>query len=1264
MCANGICRTNQGTVTVVSPNGGEVWKIGETHAITWSSTNFSPTEAAQISLYDDSTNSSILVAHTTNSGFYSWTIPANLGSRPLGNGNVYKIAIFVGTNNPGIAHDESDSNFSIIPQTPPLTASCNASPNPGLTNQPITFTAMPTGGTGNYSYTWSGVCNGGNPSCMTSFPTQGNKIAFLTVTSGSQTVYTSCSTTINPSCTFTGNKVCQGDAVYNVDSCGNRTLDQTCSQNQICQQNGNTATCVNQTITCSQNSQCGTNGYTGSPVCQNGNVWQNFTTYTCQNPGTPNSRCDTNTQSQLKTTCGQNQTCSNGSCVTRPQCSDGIDNDNDGATDYPADFSCGSATDNDEMFPKAQCQDGFDNDGDGLIDYPQDIGCTSNQDNSEFNASIVCSSNSQCGTNTLVGNPFCQGGNVYQNFKTFTCNNAGTTNSSCSNSTQSQLQLTCTGNQTCNNGSCSAVICSSDIQCGPTGPTGSPFCQNGNVYQNYTTNTCQNPGMVNSRCNTNTQPQLQTTCTGNQTCNGGVCVTNPNPLAVSCTSQPNPASTGQPVLFTGVVTGGNGGYAYQWSGACPFGISQNCTNTFQSAGNYYAFLTVTSGSESKSASCPAVVSRTCTPNASKRCVGDAVYNVDSCGNQTLDHNCNSNQTCNNGTCIDNLTALTVSCTPQPSSVSTGQQMAFTGLATGGAGNYSYQWSGACPFGIASNCNTSFTNPGNYIAFLTVTSGSEAKSTSCSVQVNQVCTATQNKVCQGNAVYNVDSCGNKTLDQTCNSNQTCNNGSCQNQNIICNTNSDCGINGYTGNPSCQGGHVWQNYTTHTCQNPGTANSRCNTNTQPQLQTTCSQGQTCMNGTCTSTPEALIVHCAAQPSTALTNQQVSFTGIATGGSGHYTYQWSGGCPFGNGQNCTAAFSSPGNYVSFLTVTSGSEARSTSCMATINPSCTQNATQRCEGSAVYSYDSCGNRGSLVQQCSQNQTCSNGSCQNQNIICSSDSQCGTNGYSASPFCQSGNVYQNYTTYTCQNPGTSNSRCDTNTQPQLKNTCSSNQTCANGSCSAVACSTNSDCGSNSVTGGLFCQGNAVYQNYRTYTCQNPGTTNAQCTNTTNAQLQTTCSGNQTCQGSSCVSSCTPRSTQRCVGSAVYWFDSCGVQQELSQACTGNQTCQNNTCVNQGGLFVIVKEVRNLSSGNLNWGTTTAAVPGDTLQFRISVSINSNQTVNNVMIRDTLSYNLIYRNQVTLDGVAISGDVIAGINIGSIAPGQTRVITYYTQVTQ
>ena len=62
------------------------------------------------------------------------------------------------------------------------------------------------------------------------------------------------------------------------------------------------------------------------------------------------------------------------------QCSDGVDNNGDGKTDYPNDPGCSSSSDATET---AQCSDFDDNDDDGIADYPSDDGCESETDDSE-----------------------------------------------------------------------------------------------------------------------------------------------------------------------------------------------------------------------------------------------------------------------------------------------------------------------------------------------------------------------------------------------------------------------------------------------------------------------------------------------------------------------------------------------------------------------------------------------------------------------------------------------------------------------------------------------------------------------------------------------------------------------------------------------------------------------------------------------------------------------------------------------------------------
>lgn len=73
--------------------------------------------------------------------------------------------------------------------------------------------------------------------------------------------------------------------------------------------------------------------------------------------------------------------------LSQPACSDGLDNDNDGAVDG-ADLACAFGGPNEDSLIAA-CQDGIDNDGSTLIDFPDDPGCFSSQDDEEFSAPVT-----------------------------------------------------------------------------------------------------------------------------------------------------------------------------------------------------------------------------------------------------------------------------------------------------------------------------------------------------------------------------------------------------------------------------------------------------------------------------------------------------------------------------------------------------------------------------------------------------------------------------------------------------------------------------------------------------------------------------------------------------------------------------------------------------------------------------------------------------------------------------------------------------------
>lgn len=309
----------------------------------------------------------------------------------------------------------------------------------------------------------------------------------------------------------------------------------------------------------------------------------------------------------------------------------------------------------------------------------------------------------------------------------------------------------------------------------------------------------------------------------------------------------------------------------------------------------------------------------------------------------------------------------------------------------------------------------------------------------------------------------------------------------------------------------------------------------------------------------------------------------------------------------------------------------------------------------------------------------------------CSNNNQCGTDGFIETPFCSSTDVFQKYRTWTCNNPGMANSTCTFSDDNRLKQDCPQNSACLPGGvCGNSRCTVDSDCGSNGYVHGLTCQNNNVFQTYRTWTCFNPGTANASCNANDTPRFQTACPSTQTCTNGSCgftngiCNSNSDCGTNGYVGenfcqgnNVVRHFEthicnnpgttsarcSSSTQTQVVNYCAANQTCQGNTCVNQGQMSVsVTKQVRNLSTGNLTWSNSVNANPADIVQFNVTIQNSSNTTVNNVMLRDTLPSTLIYNNSLVIDGVANNSGNITGLNLGSINQGQTKTITYQTQV--
>jgi len=110
----------QGTIIKVkSPNGGEVWQVGNTYNINWIASNDVAPDK-RITLWKGGQYYQTITNSTTNNGSYSWTIPSSIEE-----GADYKVRIT--SNADSSIYDYSDLNFAIT-LTPPITIT---SPNGG-----------------------------------------------------------------------------------------------------------------------------------------------------------------------------------------------------------------------------------------------------------------------------------------------------------------------------------------------------------------------------------------------------------------------------------------------------------------------------------------------------------------------------------------------------------------------------------------------------------------------------------------------------------------------------------------------------------------------------------------------------------------------------------------------------------------------------------------------------------------------------------------------------------------------------------------------------------------------------------------------------------------------------------------------------------------------------------------------------------------------------------------------------------------------------
>jgi len=318
---------------------------------------------------------------------------------------------------------------------------------------------------------------------------------------------------------------------------------------------------------------------------------------------------------------------------------------------------------------------------------------------------------------------------------------------------------------------------------------------------------------------------------------------------------------------------------------------------------------------------------------------------------------------------------------------------------------------------------------------------------------------------------------------------------------------------------------------------------------------------------------------------------------------------------------------------------------CFAAISAgsvfACTYHSYQQCVGNSLYWYDSCGNMQDIAQYCSNG--CYNNSCSYNNNY----NNYGNCTHHAYKLCVGNSIYWY-------------GGC--NQQQDLYSVCPSGQICNNSSQYGLCAPPYINPAPNPnpyppyvVHSRVACYGTSLYW-YDSLGVSTGLYKNCQDVNacTIDSCSSDKCTNTLKCDGSTCIIGSRDYNTY-CATNPVN--NNCGnglcepVLGETSVSCPSD--CEINPAT---GLSVSFFE--KTSGSSARWQKTSQIGSDDLIFFMVSVSNNSSSQFDNVSVFANIPAEIYSLGNLQIDNISVSGDIISGINIGSVAPSTVKTLTF------
>jgi len=189
------------------------------------------------------------------------------------------------------------------------------------------------------------------------------------------------------------------------------------------------------------------------------------------------------------------------------------------------------------------------------------------------------------------------------------------------------------------------------------------------------------------------------------------------------------------------------------------------------------------------------------------------------------------------------------------------------------------------------------------------------------------------------------------------------------------------------------------------------------------------------------------------------------------------------------------------------------------------------------------------------------------------------------------------------------------------------------------------------------------YKPSPTITCWSCNTNNYTCSSQSYSGYY--CPSGTYSSSSSCQSACQPPQSITCWSCNTNNY-TCSSQSYSGYYCPSGtystlSSCQNVCQLPLSPVLNISKTVRNITD-NTTFQESISADPLDRIEFNILITSTGSTGAQNVTVKDSLPLHITYQNNLKINGVSSAGDILTGLNLGTISPGQSKVITFEAQV--